>query len=308
MPKFTVSKSTFIEKPVDEVYAFLNNMSNWHIWSPWLITDENAKATHSEDNQKYSWEGERLGSGNMIITNSENNNLIDYDLQILKPWKSNSKVRMSLQESNDATRVTWSMQGSLPFFLFWLKKTMTALIGNDYDRGLRMLKDYLEKGRIESKLTHIGNQQIEGCKYIGIKRKCSIDEIGQLMEKDFIALMKYALENPDLNQQQAFSMYHKWDMKNQQAEYTAGIPYTGDQPNIPEINTVGEIPATTVYTLQHTGRYDHIGNAWSTLYTMVQNKELKIDKSISPFETYGNSPRDTPPHELIAYINFPLKT
>ena len=47
MPKFTVSKSAIIEKPIDEVFAFLSNMSNWQIWSPWLITDENAKATHS---------------------------------------------------------------------------------------------------------------------------------------------------------------------------------------------------------------------------------------------------------------------
>ena len=40
---------------------------------------------------------------------------------------------------------------------------------------------------------------------------------------------------------------------------------------------------------------------------MVQNKELRLNKKIAPFETYGNSPKDTQPADLIAYINFPIQ-
>ena len=38
---------------------------------------------------------------------------------------------------------------------------MEAFIGMDYDRGLLMLKDLVEKGSVPSKLDFIGEQKIE---------------------------------------------------------------------------------------------------------------------------------------------------
>jgi hypothetical protein len=45
----------------------------------------------------------------------------------------------------------------------------------------------------------------------------------------------------------------------------------------------------------------------TTMYTMHRNKEISIKKGYHPFETYGNSPKDTDPKNLITYINFALK-
>jgi len=40
---------------------------------------------------------------------------------------------------------------------------------------------------------------------------------------------------------------------------------------------------------------------------MIRNKEIKIEKGYHPFETYGNSPKDTHPNELISRIHFAIK-
>jgi hypothetical protein len=42
------------------------------------------------------------------------------------------------------------MDGSLPFFLFWMKDTMTLFIKKDFERGLAMLKVFTETGKLET--------------------------------------------------------------------------------------------------------------------------------------------------------------
>ena len=69
----------------------------------------------------------------------------------------------------------------------------------------------------------------------------------------------------------------------------------------------GEIPATKVHTLRHVGSYVHLGNAWTTLYSMQRNKEFKSAKGIHPFETYVNMPGQVPDKDLITDIHFPVK-
>ncbi|MGJ8680391.1 GyrI-like domain-containing protein, partial [Paraglaciecola sp.] len=143
--------------------------------------------------------------------------------------------------------------------------------------------------------------------YIGIKTKCSQAEIGECMNKDFIELRNYIQEHPDLKSGQAFSIYHHWDIVKGLVEYTAAIPVSDPQNVVSTGFVLGEIPATKTYTIRHIGPYDYVGNAWSTLYNMQQNKEIKCNKRIHPFEVYLNDPTDTAPDKLITEVNFPLK-
>jgi hypothetical protein len=61
------------------------------------------------------------------------------------------------------------MDSKQPFFQFFLKGMMTSLIGMDYERGLRMLKDYVETGSVPSTLEFPGIQEIKR----DIFRRCS---------------------------------------------------------------------------------------------------------------------------------------
>jgi len=307
MPKMNIVRRQHIDASIDKVYQSLCSMKTWQDWSPWLISDPKAKVNVAADDQSYEWEGPRVGSGNMKIVKSNPNSSIDYDLNFLKPWKSHAKVKFEVSEKDGGTEVAWHMDSSLPWFMFWMKKQMEAFLGNDYERGLKMLKDQMEHGYVQSKLDWKGEAQFPGCKFIGIKRSCTIDEMPSVMQKDFTKLMEFGHQSDAAEPEKAFSQYHKFDFVKKTCSFTSGLPMKTIPADLPQGVFVSELPATKINTVQHTGRYDHLGNAWTTMYTMARNKELKVKKGFDPFETYGNSPMNTKPEDLISYINFAVK-
>ncbi len=307
MPKLDVKKSIQINAPKEKIFKTLNDFNHWTKWSPWLIMDPNAKVAVSDDGKYYEWEGERVGSGNMNVIHETPDESIDYDLTFLKPWKSKSKVRFELKEEGKGIKVTWLMDSRLPFFMFWMKRMMTEFIGMDYERGLAMLKDYVEDGEVHSKLHFKGISHYDGCTYIGVKTDCTLDEVGPKMQEDLTKIGAYLEKHQDKVAGEPFSIYHKWDMVGKKVSYTSGVPVTSVPEDLPEDMISGSIPSTKVYTLEHVGQYAHLGNAWSTMYNMHRGKVFKPKKGIHPFEVYKNNPGEVPDDELVTEVNFAVK-
>ncbi|MCG8373800.1 MAG: SRPBCC family protein, partial [Balneolales bacterium] len=305
--KMNISRSILIKASENEVFAKLNDFNHWPKWSPWLIMDPDAKITIREDAKFYEWEGKRVGAGSMIILSEEENKSINYDLKFLKPWKSTAKVSFRLEEAGTETMVTWTMDSSLPFFMFWMKKMMEGFVGADYERGLKLLKDYVELEGIESKLEFRGIEDFPGAKYIGIKRDCSIDDIGPTMEADFGKLREYIDQSKDVTMRGMYSIYHKWDIVKSKVSYTACVDVDDFPTDLPSGMITGTIPATKINVVRHIGRYDHLGAAWSAQMNMARGKEFKAVKGIHPFECYLNNPGDTEAKDLITDICFAVK-
>lgn len=307
MPKMHVEKSIEIQASEEKVFNTLNDFNHWSIWSPWLIQEPEARVKVAEDNKSYEWEGDRIGSGNMSITAEDPCTSINYDLNFLKPWKSKAKVRFEIKPNGSGATATWIMDSSLPFFLFWMKKMMVAFVGMDFQRGLNMLKDYVEDGKVHSRLEFKGNSVFDGCSYVGIQSDCSMDDIGSEMQNDFSKLWAYTDGKEESINGCPFSMYHKWDMVGRKVSYTCGIPVKEIPKDLPNGIISGNIPTTKTYTLKHTGPYLHLGNAWSTLHNMGRSKFFKVNKKVHPFETYANKVGEVPDHDLIAEVHFPIK-
>lgn len=307
MPKIGVSKSILIHADVEKVYATIADFSTWTVWSPWLIMDPEAKVSVAADKKFYDWDGPRSGVGNMKIVGQENNTSIEIDLTFLKPWKSTAKVFFFLSSQGDQTEVKWTMDSSLPFFMFWMKTMMETFIGMDYDRGLRMLKNYIEDGKVHSVLNFKGKETLSEQEYIGIATSCTKETMGKKMTEDMPRLLHFINENKLEITGAAFTQYSKWDMVKNRIEYIACVPVASIPGNLPSEFTAGKIPSTLVYTLEHKGSYQHLGNAWSTLSSMQRGKEFTVNKKIHPFETYHNIPGEVADDELITRVHYPLK-
>ncbi|WP_421874833.1 SRPBCC family protein [Marinoscillum sp.] len=307
MPKFHVEKSILIDAPVSKVYECVSNLNHWNKWSPWLVLEPGATFNVADDGQSYSWEGERVGSGEMKILSTEKNNSVDFDLHFLKPWKSQADIRFEISEKEGKTEVKWLMDSKLPFFLFFMKNMMVAMLGMDFDRGLKMLQDYAVDDQVHSKLDFIGQTDYPGCTYIGITRYVSMDNMGPAMEKDFGTLMEFMADKTDIISNEPVSIYHKWEIVKGMASYTAAIPVSEVPNGLPDGVVTGSIPQTRLYKLRHIGKYDHLGNPWSAMMMMQRAKVFKQKKDIHPFESYVNSPAETAPKELITDVNFPIK-
>lgn len=304
-----VEESILIDQKAEKVYAILSDYHHWQQWSPWLLAEPDCEVKVSEKGDFYQWDGSIVGSGEMTITKtSEKCDFLAMDLHFLKPWKSFATVAFYLEEKDNITHLRWTMDSSLPFFLFWMKKSMVAFISADYQRGLRLLKDLLETGKPNSHITFQGLKQYKGSAYIGIKRRISIHEVDAYMSKDFEKLMGlYHQQWKSLQAGPPFTLYHKWDLVGQKVYYTAAVPVSKIPTEISPEFVTGSLPDMSVYSLLHQGPYRHVANAWSAGMMHQRSKKFKPLKKYPPFEVYWNSPKDTPAMELKNEILFPAK-
>jgi len=148
---FTVERSTTINAPASAVYPHIIDLKMWSAWSPWEEMDPQVQKTYSGADQgvgsSYAWRGNRkVGQGSMTITAATSDERIDLDLEFLKPFKAQNTTTYQLTPEGDGTRVTWSMTGkkTLMTKIMGIFKSMDAMVGPDFERGLAKLKSVVE--------------------------------------------------------------------------------------------------------------------------------------------------------------------
>lgn len=307
MPKFEVQKTIHIGASPEVVFEKISDFHHWIKWSPWHILEPDSNYTVSPDGKYYSWEGKRLGSGNMQVTEERPHAFLGYRLQFLKPWKSVSNDHITLMEAENGTTVTWTMHSSLPFFLFFLKKMMVAALGMDFVRGLNLLKDYIETGEVPSKLDFEGERSVSGFAYIGKKNTCKLTQIGPIMEGDYTELSEYLKGKPGLMAGPPVAFYPKMEVVSQQTTFISAFPVKEIPADLPDGWVSGTLPDHKVWMVRHTGPYRHLGNAWSALSSIGRSKTANFSKKHAPYERYINDPGSTPENQLQTEVCYPLK-
>lgn len=278
-------------------------------WSPWFIMETSAQIKLTGEDGKigtiHAWNGDIIGAGEMEITAKTENKSIDYDLRVFKPWKSTAKTSFRLAEDGNKTTVTWTMEGQLPMLLGGMKSMMEAWIGMDYERGLRMLKEYAETGAVISEVNILPNQKTEAFQYVGIRNTCAIDDVGPAMERDFETLEK---KSPNLSTTGlAFSIYHHYDLKRRGCSYTSGLGVANFPSELEVPFNTGQVASTQALVVEHNGPYENLGNAWSAGYSYLRAHKLKQNRTQHPYEIYLNNPKKTYPKDLKTVLYFPLR-
>ncbi|MEM7602205.1 MAG: SRPBCC family protein [Verrucomicrobiota bacterium] len=306
MPAVQVSKSIQVSVSPEVAYQSVRDFKQWPIWSPWLIADRGCAVEFAEDGNSYAWDSEVIGSGSIAVKSDDSPRRIDLDLVFLKPWKSQADVTMSFVSEQGGTTVTWKMDTTLPFFMFFMKKTMEAGCGADFDRGLAMLKDHLEEGSVPSMLK-LGEQAVEPISIAGITSKSSVESIGESMEADMLRLKEWIDSSGVVPAGKPLSIYHHWDIVKKEASYTVGFPVSNTNLDLPEGIQLHELPEMETFTITHTGPYRHLGNAWATGMMHARAKQFCQRRGVHPFEIYENMPGETPDEELVTVVHFPIK-
>lgn len=306
MSKYRVEKSVIIHADLHRIYQLARDIRLSRSWSPWLIADPECLVTYSEDGKSYSWDGRISGAGENKVIAEVPNERFDSNLLFLKPWKSRAAVSMSFQNVAQGVKVTWTLDSSLPLFLFWMKNMMTALIGMDYQRGLHMLKVVAEMGELNFRLEFPGFKDFQESPYIGISNQCSIDGIAENMQKDFQRVQTLS-QNLGIILKSGLSIYHKWDVVKGITEYTIGFLVDKPVDNPPGGLVSGKIPSMKTYVVRHHGSYSQLGNAWASGMMHKQAKIFQSGRQFHPFEIYENNPETTPEADLVTSIVFPVK-
>ncbi len=307
MPKFEVVESTTIAAELGHIRGIVRDFRQWESWSPWLSAEPNCPLEYAADGNSYSWDGKVVGSGRMELVREEET-AIYYKLTFLKPWKSESTVDFQFAKKGQETQVTWRMQGALPFFMFWMKKMMRGWVGADYRRGLAKLKDFAESGTVPSRTEFPGVQQGVVSHYVGLRSQCKIHDLGADMPPLYEKLNKWIEKNDTNASGKPLTIYHKFDIANATADYTAAIPVDKVPTALPPGFTSGKLNAPRSYQIRHTGAYRHLGNAWSAGMMHERSKAFRRNKACDPFEVYVTDPSSgVDEDQLVTEIHIPAR-
>lgn len=308
MPRIDVDASIDIAAPIERVRAVLVDFNTWPSWSPWLYIEPEAivdyRGEPGQPGHGYDWRGEKVGQGGMTLLETSDDR-IRCDLQFLKPFKSEAKVDFDAapNAAPTSTHVTWSMQSSLPIFLFWMTGTMTGMIRSDYRRGLTMLKDYIETGSVPSRseLQPIG--AVDAADHLALHASAALPALSDSMGDAFAQVSAQAADSIN---GAPFTVYRKMDMRRDRCDYTVGLPVAGGAtPHAPVQR--GQRPACDALSLVHTGAYRHLGSAWAMLMAEARHRKLKPVRGQPPFEIYLDDPAVTPESDLRTQLYYPTR-
>jgi hypothetical protein len=149
---YKVSRSTTIKAPPEKIAALVGDFHNWERWSPWEHLDPNMQRTftgpESGTGAVYTWQGDsKVGAGRMEITHMTPAQAVRIKLDFLTPLESHNVTEFTLQPQDGQTVLTWNMSGPMPFVskVMTVFKSMDAMIGKDFEKGLATLKEVAEK-------------------------------------------------------------------------------------------------------------------------------------------------------------------
>lgn len=149
--EFRVTRSATIAAPPAVVFAQVNDLGKWDAWSPWAKLDPNAKHTFegppAGPGAKMSWSGNnKVGAGNMTITESRPPEFLRFHLEFLKPFAATNTTEFTFQSAGQQTTVTWNMVGQANFIsqAVGLFMDCDKMVGGQFEQGLAQLKTVAE--------------------------------------------------------------------------------------------------------------------------------------------------------------------
>ncbi|MCU4154643.1 SRPBCC family protein [Carboxylicivirga sp. A043] len=307
---YHVKKTKVIHVPKEKAYELISDFKTWKSWSPWLCMEPDAKVTMTNDGLGVgainSWIGSLVGSGEIEHLELMENESIRQEIRFLKPFKSKSEVYWQFNDADGGCEVTWGMKGAMPFFLKFMAKQMEPWIGMDYERGLKMIKDLMEKGKINSVVTLEGVSELDSFEFVAIKETCLMNEVGESMKATF-AKINALCETEKVEPETAFSIYHKFDFTDPECTYSSGVPVKSDLMPGDEFYK-DRYPKIRAIKVLFKGDYEHLGNGWAAAYSYLRYKKLKANKKIDPIEVYLNDPIIVvDPADWLTAIYIPIK-
>ncbi|MBB6557807.1 uncharacterized protein YndB with AHSA1/START domain [Acidovorax soli] len=145
---FRVERSRVIEAPPERVFGLVQDLRRFNTWNPYERKDPGAKGQYSAatagPGARYAWQGDKVGTGSMEITEATAPSHVGMKLDFVAPFEAHNRVDFTLQpqgEAGQSTRVTWAMHGPVPYLakIMHLFFDMDRMVGQDFEEGLAFL-------------------------------------------------------------------------------------------------------------------------------------------------------------------------
>lgn len=145
---FNVERSMVINAPRETVFTYLQTFEKQATWSPWVARDPNMQSeiigTDGTVGAINRWQSKVEGNGEQEITAIVVNERFETKLRFEGMGESNAILATT--NENNGTKVTWRMNGGIPFpwNVMGLFMNFNKMLGNDFEEGLGKLKTLVE--------------------------------------------------------------------------------------------------------------------------------------------------------------------
>lgn len=309
--KYQVVESITINSAIQAVKDQVFDLREWESWSPWLCLEPLAQTTNHKEGVHLEdylfWSGNVIGEGEMQVQSRTNDHLV-CQLRFLKPWKSKAMTTITLTQQGDSTKVTWTMDAGLPFYLFFMKTMMKTMISKDYKRGLLRLKNLVELGEVPAKLEFVKDvTKNDAFYFVGKRNSCLYKDLEETMVKDYETVSELLEKNAA--DARAVCLYHKVDMVKDLFDYSIGFAFD-EKPTF----AIGDLerlslPEHTALQANLEGSYDFLADAWTGIMMHQKARKLKSFNKVPPYEEYVKDPTNTTdPKAYFTKIFVPVKS
>jgi effector-binding domain-containing protein len=305
---YKVERSIYIKADKMLTYGLVCNLQKWHLWSAWTKEADSTvvfefEGTDCQPGAVMRWTGERLGNGEMILSEIQPGQFLGYDLSFDK-GKYTSRGSFSFEEIADSMKITWVDEGDLGYnpFARYMGLMMERMMGPDFEKGLTKLKTVSE---MRCKWPRIEETSFEAQTAILIRDSAGPADYERVMGSGFGELASFVKANKITCTGYPFAIYIKWDSVTQFSVFDLGMTISGTAEGKGRVR-VESIPAQKVVQAYYYGPYDKTYDAYMALDSYVKAEGL--EEAGGPWEIYVTDPmteKDTAKWET--RIAFPVK-
>lgn len=226
--ELSVSRSIVINAPQQAAFNTVNDLTSWEAWSPWKEEDPSIKTTFGDKTSGLGassmWTSDNSGAGKMTITEIEDQDKIAFEMEF--DGNGGNLSNWLFKPTEDGTEVTWDFNTVFPFPIngIMMLQGFEGIMIENYDRGLAMLKTYVEENLPEAPKLDIQSISFAATNYLVNRQEVAMADMESHFQSVLSQLgMAFAQSNTPIAGAPA-GLYYTWDMENQISDMALGIP------------------------------------------------------------------------------------
>jgi effector-binding domain-containing protein len=310
---YEVERSKVIKAPVELVYKQLNDLKTWEQWSPWQTRDTSINCAFSEitsgKGAHCSWK-DKQGGGYLKTIDAKTNTSLHQEITFNNRGTSQFHWQFDPVDEGNATKVSWGVSGDMGFgekFFSLFKGKPDENIALTLEDGLEQFDTYLHKIMNIYSITPMGVTEYGGGFFVHLTTTCAFDEISANMDRMLPSVLLYCIGEKYPISGHPFTLYHKYDKKNNIAEFSCCVPVSE------RVEPKGDFALAFLkrgdyYKTRLKGSYRYMDEAWNKAFEFAASEGKEIDENAKPFEVYVAGHSKYPnPADWITDIYLPLK-
>jgi effector-binding domain-containing protein/uncharacterized protein YndB with AHSA1/START domain len=304
-----VSRKIMIAKPVQHVYSMAVDFNHRTKWDPWLKMDPNAETNivtvDGFIGSKYSWKGNEIGSGEMVIEEVKPNEYIKSSIKFFEQ-DSEGVVEWMFKEIDTGSEVEWKFSSNVSYPIGRIFGViMKGMLKSQLDEGLKGIKKLCDNEpyvMFKSDPPTLGD--LPKIYALVLERKGNMKDIKKIMEEGY-TLLGTELKNQGLEPVGPFFSHYISYTENGDVELEIGVPIPERGKSSGDLVT-REYPMQKVVMTHHYGPYDKLMQTYSKMQDYIKDNGISINNTA--WEFYLTDPSiEKNPNNWITKLAFPIE-